>query len=90
MTPLDPRFKPTLYTLGYAGLTPAQLRAAAVQADATILDIRLAARSPAPRWRKSALVQLLGDRYQHVPALGNQNYRSGGRSSLTTPRPHCP
>lgn len=90
MTPLDPRSKPVFYTLGYAGLTPEQLRAAVVQYDATLLDVRLAARSPAPQWRKSALVDLLGDRYHHLPALGNRNYRNGGRSSLPTRRPRCP
>ena len=90
MTPLDPRSKPGLYTLGYAGLTPEQLRAAVVQDAATLLDIRLAARSPAPQWRKSALVQLLGERYQHVPALGNRNYRNGGPIQLADPEAALP
>lgn len=90
MTSLDPQSKPGLYTLGYAGLTPEQLRAASVQYAATILDVRLAARSPAPQWRKSALVQLLGDRYRHISALGNRNYRNGGPIQLAHPEAALP
>ena len=90
MTAVDPRSKPGLYTLGYVGLTPEQLRAAVVQYAATILDIRLAAKSPASQWRKSALVQLLGERYQHVPALGNRNYRNGGPIQLADPEAALP
>jgi hypothetical protein len=44
---------------------------------AGLLDIRYAARSRVPHWNKGALQKLLGERYVHVPALGNVRYKLG-------------
>ena len=71
-----------VYTFGYTGRTPEQLKELAEQLDAVIFDIRLAARSRDLRWRKGYLVQLLGTRYQHVKELGNVNYKTGGMENV--------
>jgi uncharacterized protein (DUF488 family) len=65
----------TVYTAGYTGKTPQELRALAVALDATVFDIRFSPRSRVPEWNKEPLQRALGDRYRHVPALGNRNYR---------------
>lgn len=43
-----------------------------------VVDIRFAPWSQAPIWRKHHLQEQLGYRYQHVPELGNRNYKNGG------------
>jgi uncharacterized protein (DUF488 family) len=72
-----------LYTLGYSGWTPEAIQEAAQSLNAVVCDIRYAPASRHPQWRKHQLVQLLGSRYQHVQALGNRNYKSGGPVALT-------
>jgi uncharacterized protein (DUF488 family) len=67
-----------LYTLGYSGWTLEAIQEVAQAHNAVVCDIRYAPFSRHPQWRKHQLVQLLGARYQHVRALGNRNYKSGG------------
>ena len=45
--------------------------------DGVVVDIRFSPRSRIPDWSAGRLQKLLGDRYQHLPALGNRNYKSG-------------
>jgi uncharacterized protein (DUF488 family) len=71
-----------LYTLGYSGWTPEAIQEAAQTHNAVVCDIRYAPVSRHPQWRKHQLAQLLGARYQHVQALGNRNYKSGGPVAL--------
>jgi uncharacterized protein (DUF488 family) len=71
-----------IYTLGYTGRQPADLAALVNQLDATLFDIRFSPMSRIPHWRRSALESLLGDRYRWVQALGNRNYKNGGRIEL--------
>ena len=71
-----------LYTLGYSGWTPAAIQEAAQAHNAVVCDIRYAPASRHPQWRKHQLAQLLGAGYQHVQALGNRNYKSGGPIAL--------
>jgi uncharacterized protein (DUF488 family) len=69
-------FQP-LYTFGYSGKQPDELLALAEQLDAIVVDIRFSPRSRVPQWSGGRLARLLGDRYCHLPALGNRNYKGG-------------
>lgn len=66
-----------LYTFGYSGRTPHELQALAKQLNAVVADIRFSPRSHIPDWSGGRLQKLLGDRYRHLPALGNRNYKVG-------------
>ena len=67
----------TLYTAGYTGLRPNELKATAKRLGAVVADIRLRPFSRNPAWSRVNISQTLGDRYHHVQALGNRNYKSG-------------
>jgi len=71
-----------LYTLGYSGWTPEAIQETAQARHAVVCDIRYSPASRHPQWMKRQLSQLLGARYQHVQALGNRNYKSGGPIAL--------
>lgn len=64
-----------IYTTGYGGRTADRLPELAERLGAIVADIRFAAYSKDLQWRKNYLELLLRDRYIHVPALGNRNYR---------------
>jgi uncharacterized protein (DUF488 family) len=64
-----------LYTLGYTGLLPADLLQLTQHLDAVLADIRFSPYSRHPQWHKANLLDLLGDRYRHIPELGNVNYK---------------
>ena len=64
-----------VYTLGYTGLTPGALLAAATTLGAVIADIRIAPRSRNPVWNKKRLIEAWGARYVYVGELGNRNYK---------------
>lgn len=66
-----------VYTIGYSGRKPAEILEIARDLDATVFDVRFSPRSRVPHWTRGRLEALLGDRYVHVRALGNRNYRSG-------------
>lgn len=66
-----------VYLTGYAGRKPETLKAIVERMDAVVVDIRYSPRSRVLMWNKASLIQLLGWRYVHVPALGNLNYKSG-------------
>lgn len=67
-----------VFTLGYSGRKPHQIKELIDQHDAVLFDIRFSPRSRVPYWSGSALEALLGKaRYTHVKALGNENYRGG-------------
>jgi len=65
----------TIYTIGYTGRTPEQILGILNEHDAILLDIRYNPRSRVPHWNKGPLSRTLGDRYRHVPELGNINYK---------------
>jgi uncharacterized protein (DUF488 family) len=71
-----------LYTLGYSGWTPEASQTEAQARNAIVCDMRYSPASRHPQWTKRQLAQLLGGRYQHVQALGNRNYKSGGPIAL--------
>ena len=63
-----------LYTFGYSDRRPDQLRTLAERLDGVVVDIRFSPRSRIPAWTGGRLRKLLGERYRHLLALGNQNY----------------
>ena len=68
----------TLYTLGYLHPDGATTLMAVMASDpmTLLVDIRYSPRSRwLPRWSKKQLQATWGDRYRHVKALGNVNYR---------------
>ena len=67
-----------VWTAGYAGHRSADLLRLVEHHDVIVMDIRLSPRSRVPSWNKGPLAQLLGRHYQHVPELGNLNYKTGG------------
>lgn len=66
-----------IYTIGYTGRKPADIKRLAEELDATVFDVRFAPRSRVPHWNAGNLAKLLGDRYKHIWAFGNRNYRGG-------------
>lgn len=66
-----------LYTYGYSGRTPHDLQTLAGQLQAVVADIRFSPRSRSPGWSGGQLQKLLGDRYRHLPSLGNRHYKGG-------------
>ncbi len=68
-----------VFTFGYQGKRAVDLLARLQQLDAVLCDVRLSPRSRwAPEWNRNQLAAQMGDRYVHVPALGNVNYRGDG------------
>ena len=65
----------TLYTLGYSRLHPADILRTAERLDALIADIRISPRSRLPVWNQKPLQAAWGERYLHIPELGNRNYK---------------
>jgi uncharacterized protein (DUF488 family) len=49
----------------------------AEQVDALVVDIRFSPRSRIAHWSGGRLAKLPGNRYYHLPALGNRNYKGG-------------
>ena len=66
-----------VFTIGYSGRKPAEIMLLAEELDATVFDVRFSPRSRVPHWTRKRLTEFLGDRYCHVRALGNRNYRDG-------------
>jgi len=71
-------FLTNFYTTGYTGKRVEQLPAMLAFYDATLADIRFAPHSRHLQWTKNYLALMLKDRYRHVPALGNRNYKTSG------------
>ncbi|MCZ7547383.1 MAG: DUF488 family protein [Anaerolineae bacterium] len=58
----------------------AELVALAHELDALVVDVRLAPRSRVREWNQSVMAEALGDRYLHVGAVGNLNYKDRRRA----------
>ena len=43
-------------------------------------------RAATPQWNGIELAKLLGQQYEHLPALGNVNYKSGGSIEINLPK----
>lgn len=75
----------TIYTYGYSNSDPQHLARYAAHVDAIVIDTRMKPVSRNPGWNKGRLQALLGERYLHVGALGNVNYKTGGEIKLADP-----
>lgn len=75
-----------IYTLGYSGHSPAEIKAYTDQLGAALIDVRYMARSMRPEWRGAAIRALVGPQnYFHLRCLGNINYKNGGPIVLDNP-----
>lgn len=79
----------TIYTIGYSGWRPVDLKLCVDALGAMLLDIRYSPRSKRPEWTREALRGLWGIEapryYTHIQALGNRNYANGGPIELAAP-----
>lgn len=66
-----------IYTVGYGRLAPGEIHEMTLDLGAILVDIRFSAWGK-PGYKKFELVRLFGDRYTHLPALGNAAYKTGG------------
>ena len=66
------------FTTGYTGKEVGQLPRLLDFYEAILADIRFAPHSRHLQWTKNYLTLMLKNRYRHVPALGNRNYKTGG------------
>jgi hypothetical protein len=71
-------FLTNFYTTGYTGKRVEQLPALLDYYDAILADIRFAPVSRHLQWTKNYLSLMLKERYRHVAALGNRNYKTPG------------
>ena len=76
----------TVFTTGYGGKKPDDIMDILVEANAILFDIRFSPRSRNPVWSGKQMKAFFGDRYQHVNALGNKNFKSGPSPSSTMRR----
>jgi len=66
-----------LYTIGYSGVKLPDFQQFAEDQNLVIVDTRFKPRSRVPQWNKGPLTRTLGDRYAHIEAFGNLNYKGG-------------
>lgn len=67
----------TIYTLGYAQWEIAEVEAQVNALDAVLVDVRRSPNTTKPGFSRSDLQKRLDDRYVHIPAFGNVNYKEG-------------
>ena len=66
-----------IYTIGYSGRKPEEVKRIVEELGAVLFDIRFSPRSRDPRWAGGNVAKLLGANYRHVRELGNINYKGG-------------
>ncbi|GAB4528483.1 MAG: hypothetical protein OHK0046_47350 [Anaerolineae bacterium] len=66
-----------LYSVGYQGIKVDDLYAAIRHLDAVLVDVRIRPWSQQEEYQKPQLQALFGPHYQHIPELGNLNYKGG-------------
>lgn len=69
------KMKMKIFTTGYTGKNIADLKPMLEALDAMLIDVRFAPFSQVMHWRKVYLKVLLGERYRHVPNLGNRTFK---------------
>jgi uncharacterized protein (DUF488 family) len=67
----------TIYTLGYAQWSLDEVAAQLDALDAVLVDVRRSPHTTKPGFAKPDLEARFGDRYVHLPAFGNVNYKDG-------------
>lgn len=70
------------FTTGYTGKQVEQLPALLDKTDAVLADIRFAPTSRHLQWTRNYLSLMLKNRYRHVAALGNRNYKTHDRIQI--------
>lgn len=79
-----------IYTFGYAGSTPTDLKLYRDAIPGVWVDTRLAPYSQVPAWHGSNIAEAVGSRnYVHLKTFGNENYRSAGPIQLQDPEAGC-
>jgi len=67
-----------LYDLGYPEIKKLEKLISLVSTlDAVLVDVRFSPNSRDPQWREKAIEEKLAERYIHLKALGNKNYKEG-------------
>lgn len=74
-----------VYSMGYSGRSPQEIKNAAEVLGAKVVDVRLRPFSRNPLYTRKALAQLLGSEYVHCVHFGNVNHRKGGPIELAAP-----
>ena len=64
-----------IFTTGYAGKNIGDLKPLIERLDAMLFDIRFTPYSEIMCWRKVYLKALLGEKYRHIPNLGNRTFK---------------
>lgn len=78
--------KPIIYTFGYAGSTPQDLRAFVEALGAYLVDVRYKPYSRQSHWVGGAIREMFPPGiYSWVQSLGNVNYNNGGPIKLADP-----
>lgn len=78
----------TIYTYGYTGRKPEELKRYVRELGALLVDVRYSPASRVPQWTRNGLIMLVGrDNYRHERGLGNVNYKLGGPIELADPEP---
>lgn len=67
-----------VYTMGYSGRKMGEVEELVEEHEAVLLDIRYSPFSRNPTWSRKSFERTFERRYQHVPALGNVNYKGDG------------
>jgi uncharacterized protein (DUF488 family) len=65
------------YTLGYAQWAIDEVDDQIDTLDAVLVDVRYSPHTTKPGFANSNLANRFGDRYVHLPAFGNVNYKEG-------------
>jgi uncharacterized protein (DUF488 family) len=66
-----------VFSVGYVGHDPTEFAGMVQQLGAVVCDVRLRPFSSITGWSRPELQQRLGERYLHVPALGNVSLGTG-------------
>ena len=74
-----------IYTWGYTGSTPEDLRQFIRATGAWLCDIRYSPRSRVPHWNQWPLLKVAEHGYAYLIGLGNENYNTGGPIKLAAP-----
>jgi hypothetical protein len=67
-----------IMTMGYQTRKVADIELVVANTGALLVDIRFAANSPNPMWRRAAFEERFGDNYLAVREYGNRDYRGTG------------
>jgi hypothetical protein len=75
-----------VFSVGYAGVPIEAFQAFVEREDLRVVDIRFKPASRVTAYSRKRLRERFGDRYTHLPALGNRNYRGGPIALLDAAR----